>query len=385
MAELERRALSAPAVGQPARWVSAAETASSSAPATARRCAPSNFRCRALRPARDAARPLRSISATADDFHLVRPAAQCVSRVARHIMPSVKRAITVHGGGRGFRRKFHPGPGQHVNPGRKAQVTRAARRRGHDRTRQTTRQSTLNALKVRARARRGLLEEWNYVESTAQGLSPAAVNRLRARVGALSRAMTGRCDDDWKAEKPAAAVMKAQRAAAKRILEYRRRGASSSIERGIMAEAAAAFDDDDDGAGGSGAAAGGSGAAAGGSGARRAAAGPLGLDPPWTSSRLRAGVRGRAVQLGRLCDRPRALRELEAQPPPRRGRRGRRAPLRPPGFPPGAAAAAASRRPWLAARRRRRRGSAARRRRRSGRRRGSRSSRGRRRCAGFAK
>ena len=39
-----------------------------------------------------------------------------------HIMPSVKRAITVHGGGRGFRRKFHPGPGQHVNPGRKAQV-----------------------------------------------------------------------------------------------------------------------------------------------------------------------------------------------------------------------------------------------------------------------
>ena len=169
-----------------------------------------------------------------------------------HIMPSVKRAITVHGGGRGFRRKFHPGPGQHVNPGRKAQVTRAARRRGHDRTRQTTRQSTLNALKVRARARRGLLEEWNYVESTAQGLSPAAVNRLRARVGALSRAMTGRCDDDWKAEKPAAAVMKAQRAAAKRILEYRRRGASSSIERGIMAEAAAAFDDDDDGAGGGG-------------------------------------------------------------------------------------------------------------------------------------
>ena len=41
-----------------------------------------------------------------------------------------------------------------------------------------------------------------------------------------------------RAEKPAAAVMKAARGG-KRILEYRRRGIPS-IERGIMAEAAAA-------------------------------------------------------------------------------------------------------------------------------------------------
>ena len=152
-------------------------------------------------------------------------------------------AAAAASGGSAFR--LSPsGPGQHVNPGRKrGRSAGLPVATGHDRRRRRRdAQSTLNALKV-ARARRGLLEEWNYVESTAQGLSPAAVNGggRCARVGALSRAMTGRCDDDWKAEKPAAAVMKAQRAAAKRILEYRRRGASSSIERGIGPEAAAAF------------------------------------------------------------------------------------------------------------------------------------------------